>query len=853
MSRNANKFMFLLMVLAMLLSSAIGTTPVYADDGVTAGETSEPVGGETPPVEDAVPPEPSGDEVTPSEEQPTPVEESTPVSEILEQLPGETEVTVVNEEGEVEPLASIVAAEIVQSGDPRYTLSGTTYYFMPIGGCGALTNCTESATPIQAAINALSGAGGTPDDGTIYIDAGTYAENVTIDGNAWGGGGSTPASLTLNGAGSATTILDGRLSVTNMNIFTLSGLAIVDNDTSGNATYLDISNDGGLDLYDVSVTNNAGDGAILTGGTGDVTVSNSEFNGSSLTGLYIDTFGSATLTDVTATGNGYGLDIIADQGIDLTNVNASDNDYFGAILDTTYGTGAITVNSSDFGMDATSGNGWTGLHAESGSTITLNSVVASYNGTNGAYLVAEGNISVNNSTFNNNVNFNYPEDPGLFALSNGGNITLNSVTANNNVYGAGAVLNTSGAGTVTVTGGQYNGNGTFGVQSKSENGNITLNGVTASFNHVKGAYLNSCGTGNIFINNNSSFIENGSYGIYASTAKGNINVDLVTVTGDNGVDDAVVGEADNLTDYGAVLVAGTGDVFVSNSSFNLNTNVGLKVVSGGQVDLVNVVADQNGGNGIEVYSTSTAQPICSGDSPVNITVNVDGGTFTNNGGYGLLVKPGPQGTLVFANPSTFGGNALGDYLLDLSQGYKDCTPEPKDPPVKKEPKVVDVPSTGGPVVEQECDTYTSTILNLPNGTSVEIGCPFTGFNKLEEVSLADLPGPLGDGITFEAAIMLGLIDAEGNILLNEDGTVTVKFMIPTDARGRRHSILFWDATLNDGQGGWIQLPPYEIGTSFPLNPDNPDDPRTIISGVKQVGDTVTVTVNFPGIFVLVTR
>lgn len=850
MSRNTNKFMLLLMVLAMLLSSTIGATTVYADDGDATGETSEPVGGETPPVDDVVPSEPPGGEVISNEEQPAaPVEETTPVSEILEQLPEETEVVVVNEAGEVEPLASIEAAEIVQSGDPRLTLSGTTYYFMPLGGCGALANCTESATPIQAAINALSGAGGTPDDGTIYIDAGTYAENVTIDGNAWSGGGSTPASLTLNGAGSATTILDGWLRVTNMNVFTFSGLAIIDNDTSGNTTYLDVSNDGDLNLSDVSVTNNAGDGAALIS-TGDVTVTNSDFNGSSLTGLYIDTLGSATVTDVIATGNGYGLDIIADQGIDLTNVNASDNNYFGAILDTTYGTGAITVNSSNFGVDAATGNGWTGLHAESGSTITLNSVVASYNGTNGAYLDAEGNILVNNSTFNNNVNFNYPEDPGLFALSNGGNITLNSVTANDNVYGAGAVLNTSGAGAIDIDGGFFNQNGTFGIQAGSDDGNIEINGVIASFNQVKGAYLGAFGAGNIGIYN-STFVENGSYGIYAFTNEGDIELNLVTVWGSDG---GVGPGADDLTDYGAILEAG-GDVTVSNSTFQFNTDVGLGIISGGQVNLNNVVVDQNGGNGVEVYSTSTAGPICEGKPPVNIVVNVDGGAFTNNGGYGLLVKPGPEGTLVFVNPATFGGNDLGDYLLDLSQEFKDCTcpPKPEEPPATKGPLIVDVPSTGGPTVEQDCETYTGTILRLPNGTSVEIGCPFEGFNKLEEVAQENLPGLLGGGITFEAAIMLGLIDAEGNILLNEDGTITVKFIIPADARGRRHSILFWDATSNDGQGGWVQLPPYEIGTSFPLNPDNSEDGRIILSGVQQIGDTMTVTVNFPGIFVLATR
>jgi len=165
--------------------------------------------------------------------------------------------------------------------------------------------------------------------------------------------------------------------------------------------------------------------------------------------------------------------------------------------------------------------------------------------------------------------------------------------------------------------------------------------------------------------------------------------------------------------------------------------------------------------------------------------------------------------------------------------------------------IVDVPSTGGPTVEQDCDQYTGTILRLPNGTWVLVGCPFEGFSKLEGLTQENLPGPLGAGMNFTDAISIALTDAQGNVILNEDGTVTINFVVPEDSRARVHSILFWDPTLNNGAGGWMELPPYEIGTSFPLHSDNPDDARTVISGVRHVGNTVTVTVNFSGIFMLV--
>ncbi len=511
---------------------------------------------------------------------------------------------------------------------------------------------------------------------------------------------------------------------------------------------------GGIAMDNVQANANGVDGAILTSadddGTGNVTVDQSEFNSNS---------------------NGTGLDILADGNIDLTNVDAFSNNT-GAILDTTYGHGAINVSNSNFGVDAATGNDWTGLHAESSDTITLANVVASYNGTNGGYLEAQGNITITNSTFDENVNFNYPSDPGLYANSNGGNISLTDVNANGNEYGAGVVLNTNSNGLINVTGGYFSNNGSFGVQAQSGDGDITLDGITASLNKVKGAYLSTCGLANIFVNN-SVFVENGSFGIYAGTSEGDINLDLVTVTGNN------------VTDYGAKLVTSTGNVFVSDSAFNLNTAIGLWVITGGQVDLVNVTADQNGGNGVEVYSTSTAKAICPGDEIKNIAVNVDGGVFTNNGEYGLMVKPGPLGTLVFVTPATFGGNGLGDYLLDLNgPETEDCTPKEEEPTDTKEPLVVEVPSVGGTPVEQDCDLYSGTILKLPNGTWMKVGCPYEGFSLLEELAKENLPGQLGAGTIFAGGVTVSLLDGEGNTILNEDGTVTINFLVPEDSRGR---------------------------------------------------------------------
>jgi hypothetical protein len=907
MQKRLYQFMLLLAMTALVMAAA---STAHADEGAPP----QPAVGEEQPAEEPVP--------------------SEAVEEILEQVPEGTEVVVLSEEG-VEPLASEAAAEIIVNGDPMWCPDTATP-----GDAG----CTGSFGDFASLIAALAAdaASVTPiytGNGIIWVE-GTYNGNdnaqVEFDGSVL----STLQDLTVRGGWSGnndtntsgTSTVDVSMAFVNWtgNI-TLMDLDIAVNDLEDDAGFgLFIQNTGTVTLDNVSVNDtplnpaNQGDGAIIDS-SGNVDISNSEFNNNSGNGLQVESGGTIALDTVSAsdntltgaflnscmytaglcagngavtitsstinlfstngfnglvidsgggisidhvestmnslngavltssdddgtgdvsvdqsefTGNagGTGLDILTDGSIDLTTVLAYDN-RTGAILDTTNGTGDISVTDGNFG--GVTGNTWSGLHAESGGAIDLANVDASYNGSNGAYLIAEGNITVSNSSFNENVNSNFPEDPGLFAKSHGGNISLNNVIANGNDFGAGAVLMTKENGTIGVSGtSQFDQNGTIGIQALAGNGNITLTNIVASFNGVKGAYVSTQGTGDIAIDN-SSFVENGSYGIYAGTSSGDINLNNDTVTG-NGV-----------TAYGAVL---TGvNVFVTGSAFNTNTEVGLKIVASETVELNNVTADGNGGNGVEVYSPYTDGQICPGEQVVNVIVNADGGTFTNNGGYGLMVKPGPEGDLVFINPSTFGGNALGDYLLDLGEPETGNCDEDKEPSEPKDPNIVQVPSTGGTPVEQNCDLFSSTILELPNGTWMNVGCPFEGFSNLEELLEEGLPGSLGAGTNFAGAVTVSLTDEDGNSILNEDGTITINFKVPEDSRGRGYAVLFWDPTLNDGAGGWVEMPLFEFGTSFLLNPDNPDDPRTIISGVQQIGDTITLTVNFPGIFVLTSR
>lgn len=937
--RHKIQFMMLLLaVLISLLASAVGPLVVLADDGnPPEAPTGEPVSDE-PLVEETTPPtgegETSGD----------PVE----VAEILEQLPEGTEVVVVNEEGDLVPLATEEAAVIITTGDPMWCPENAT------PGDSA---CTSSHSDFQSLIATLTTDGGTTytGNGVIWVEDtyngndnsqiefnGTtlsWLNNLTIRGG-WSGGNNT----TINP--NATSDFDVSMIFVNWNgNITLSDLNFAVDSSQDNAGFgLSISNTGTTTLDNVSVSDTPvnnygmGDGAIITS-TGDVDINDSEFddnagnglivasggtigldtvsasgntltgayldscnyndttglcagtgsvdvtsaatfnlfNGNGFTGLIVDSGGGISLEYTYANGNGLdganltsadnngtgnvvlsssdfsdnvngtGLYVLTDGTLFVEDVFAQNNSQ-GAILDSSHGTGYVTVIDSNFGDSALTGNYWTGLHIASGSNVTLQNVVASFNGTNGAYVDAEGNITVTDSQFNDNVHFNFPQDPGLFAISNGGNITLVDVVADGNNYGAGAVLSTKDAGVVDVSSivpgtSHFNSNGLEGLSIIASDGGASLDGVDASYNAQKGVYVDTNGTGNVFISNG-VFIENGLYGIYAG-AGGDINLDQVFVDGDDG--------GVNTTDIGTFLWTYSGNVFVTDSSFIQNADSGLKIVSNHTVELTNITTDDNGGNGAEVYSTYTAGCLSPDSEVLNVVVNVDGGDFTNNGKYGLMVKPGPTGSLVFVSPAAFGGNGLGDYLVDLSDPEA-CPEEQPTNDVEKptEKNIVNVPASGGGPVKQQCDLFASTVLQLPNGSWVNVGCPFEGFSNLEELQAANLPGALGAGTDFVSGVTVSLTDEEGNSILNEDGTVTVNFTIPSNSRARSYSILFWDPTLNGGTGGWVKLPIFEFGTSFPLHPDNPDDDRLIVSGVQIVENTITFTVNFPGIFIMVT-
>jgi hypothetical protein len=407
--RNRKKSMHLAVLLALMVVLLAPVGAAYAD-----GEPPP----EPPPVEEVGEPEPvdsagedgevdeadQADSESAGETAPPPVEATEG-----EQVPEEDDVVQV-------PLTSVEPLAPVAAPDPYFTLGGDVYSFYSSAlACGGALNCWDGlTTPIQDAIDYLSGSDAVPDDNTVYVEAGTYTEDDTIDGTDWI---TTPAQLILQGvSGSGVTTIDGSLIIQNMLDFILRGFSITGGVGPSNGVSAS-NNAGTLTIDDIVVDGATWHGLEVTNHAGDVQVTNSTFNNNGRAGFNVDASGSILVEDVEASGNlgGDGAELIAN---------------------------AITVRRSVFNNNADGifgpqpdGYGQ-GLYIRSnGGPILVENVTAMGNEESGGFFThsstnAANEITVNNSTFRENGRF------GVQAQPEGGTVTFNCIHTSGNIHGA---------------------------------------------------------------------------------------------------------------------------------------------------------------------------------------------------------------------------------------------------------------------------------------------------------------------------------------------------------------------------------------------------------------------------------
>lgn len=700
MSGKTRAFFLSLSIVALLVFSAVGTIPVYADDGTTTGSTDTTTttgtdqGDTSTTDEQAVDTtttdaSPTGDQAVDTTttdtsatgEQPAdaavtadvPTEAVT--APLLEQLPENTTVTVVDATGEAQPLAAQDSADAVLLSDPIWCPAGQA----PTPGANG---CTESFTSFTLLLTYLEANDGNTDyqkDGTIYVQQGAYlgGEDV-IDFNSYNLTNLSQKNLKVQGGWDT---VDNSVDPADTSQFTVPIIVgsssnpwvgsltfnnIIINGVDGQ-TGLTLYSEGDINLTNVQVTDSQA-GADLNAG-GNVTIKDSKFNNNQKAGAKVKSDGNVEISNTQASGNhsstynngwqyeGVGLDVITSQDITLNNIIANGN-LFGAYLQ-----GAdVTLSNSTFSVNT---SGWDdpvgyGVKVKSSGAVTLNSVAANSNQLFGADIEAGSSVLISNSFFNGNQSFYWSGDKTYYGyglqVSTIADIALLTVAANGN-YVLGAHLEGS---SITVRDSVFNNNSSgSGLDLIGKgleivgitvplygDGDVALRNVTADNNQLFGANIQTTGdvairadTGQtssfsghivyVYDANSGAVSEiGGGYGLQI-VAGGNIDLIGVTTTGNYLYGTSLDG-----------LDVAIADGVFSNNGSGVNTlpvGYGLNLKSKGTVSILNITANNNQFYGADIAAIgniSITTGFFSGHQAV-VAVPCKGLTFY---GYGLTAK-----------------------------------------------------------------------------------------------------------------------------------------------------------------------------------------------------------------------
>lgn len=420
-------------------------------------------------------------------------------------------------------------------------------------------------------------------------------------------------------------------------------------------------------LRDLKIINNLRNNGLSIISRGGVTLTNIEAIENLIEGVFIYKYtgiGNILLTNVSANGNQYGIDITATStvhrynNVTLINVSASNNNSFGIVVGAN---GNIT---------------WAGgmVFNNSQTMVQNNVVLQNYDHISPA---APFGVKVSNVTINN------PEGYGLYVSSYGA-VTLSGVTARDhmdyNVY----LYTCGGSSYTTCTNpypapvtvlkstftGSYGSTGYAGLMIRAS-GAVTLSGVIGNNNSGKGVYINNrvstllakpvTVTSSTFNNNSTGAIVESDGGIILNSITASMNR---TYQGLN---------AYNYTSLSTPSITISG---VNN--FNANKTTGLDLRSKGTITVSGVRASNNEDKGIYLESThswvSLSSSLVDGNKYTGVYINSAGNVYVNTlnsfyngwwaGANGLTVEAKVlSGTPPFVTISN--SNFLGNYNTGL--------------------------------------------------------------------------------------------------------------------------------------------------------------------------------------------
>ncbi|HSL29834.1 MAG TPA: right-handed parallel beta-helix repeat-containing protein, partial [Anaerolineales bacterium] len=500
--------------------------------------------------------------------------------------------------------------------------------------------------------------------------------DLTVTGGWNPGSGTTTSTSNFNNTriviGSSTSPWGGSVSVNNITMtFTQNdtppatpenGLTIY---SAGNVALsnveVSVANSAGAEIEaagNVTVNNskfhrNKTAGAIIRAG-GNVDVANSEFQNPQvnrqrrqIVGLDVNSGGAVSLFNIMASGNReVGVNIVAGDAVSI------DTGVFSGTMEIKDSNGSSVFD----GTRDSEGREFLGygLRVETPSRIAVQNITANNNFLWGAFLIGGGDIAVRDSIFNANTTESpgFIDDTGLF-VRGGSNVTLTNITANDNRL--------------------------FGTDIEAA-GNVTV--ADSTFNNNRGVV--NTGSGDTFHGHGMRITSLADIFIDATDASGNmlfggqLNASGQVVISNSTFNNTSTGSAANAVGKGLEIVSGDlADLF--QVQVNNSQSDGATIQAGGTINLTEVTASDNGGDGVEAHASC---------------VNVMGGTYSGNAEYGLNLG---SSALNLIAPPSFSGNGAGDMF-------------PEDPPTCTF-------SFGGSTSGAATNVFTSMTLATESSTS----------------------------------------------------------------------------------------------------------------------------------------
>ena len=651
-------------------AAPVESTPEVTEPAVAVEETSAPDVQETAAPEAT---ETATDEALITE---TPAVTETLAVDIAE-ASMETGVEVVDSAGETLDLASQESVELTSSGDPYWKV-GAKYYSVAASESGCYTGtsvaagtCWISSTPITTALSKIEENNGAllPSDKKLYVLTGTYNGDINFSGTVL-----TKMTGLIGVDGSSNITITGNVTLDGMTAgFTLSGFTI-----TGSVSI--VNSKGNLTISDVNATSSDGNGLGIgsesTSHSGNVTVSDSSFNNSHISGAIISTTGSVTVTNSTFKGNGdeentgyqAGLRIITTGVVTLNGVTANNN----------YGAGIDVSNFSSLTMKNVIANSNTtndystddpecgrGIYIDSGvaAKVTLENVDADSNEGYGIQIETLGIVSLKNMQANNNdytgiavktplavtINSAHANANARYGIniSSSGVVTLTTIEASDNsdngldvngyqgTYPTSVTLNSKTSGNST-TANYFNNNDEYGVSIRSR-GAITLSNFDANSNSGTGVYLNNC-----LLDSETGLCQ----------GNGNITLNVTIPNWSNGLT--------SNEGYG-LQISSKGNVSLTGVAVEESERMGMYIDAWGTITLSNVSSTGNGGQGAILGNTHLA----------NKAVTVTGSTFSDNENSGLFVSS--MGVITLNGVTASGNTGYGAYLDNTNMTGKTVT------------------------------------------------------------------------------------------------------------------------------------------------------------------------------------